>query len=205
MQPPPAKVWLPVLLMVGYPLLSHAAALLHSPALQWLALLAVSATPMSGALLRGRLGFWLLLALLAAALWWLVHAGGGQYALYLPPLLLPLALAAGFALTLRPGRTALITGIADAAHGPLDEPMRRYTRRLTAFWALLAAGLAVIALLLTLTGPLWAWSLFTNFISYGVIGTVFVVEFLLRRRWFPAHPHGSFAHYLGIVLRSRRR
>lgn len=205
MRLPPAKVWLPVLLMVGYPLLSHAAALLHLPELQWLALLAVTATPMSGALLRGRLGFWLLLALLAAALWWLVNAGGGQYALYLPPLVLPLALSAGFALTLRPGHTALITTIADAAHGPLADEMWRYTRRLTAFWALLAAGMASITLWLTLYGPLWAWSLFTNFISYGVIGSVFVVEFLLRRRWFPAHPHGSFAHYLGIVLRSRRR
>lgn len=205
MQRPPAKVWLPVLLMVSYPLLSHASALLHSRELQWLALLAVTATPMSGALLRGRFGFWLLLLVLAAALWWLVHVGGGQYALYLPPLLLPLALAAGFALTLRPGQTALITSIADAAHGPLTDEMRRYTRRLTAFWAWLATGMAGITLWLTLSGPLWAWSLFTNFISYGVIASVFVAEFLLRRRWFPAHPHGSFAHYLGIVIRSRRR
>lgn len=202
---PPAKVWLPVLLMVGYPLLSHAAAMLHQRELQWLALLAVTATPMSGALLRGRAVFWLLLVLLAAALWWLVHAGGGQYALYLPPLVLPLTLAGGFALTLRPGHTAFITTIADAAHGPLSDELHHYTRKLTAFWAALAASLAAVALLLMLSGPLWAWSLFTNFISYGVIGAVFLIEFLLRRRWFPSHPHGSFVDYLGIVIRSRRK
>lgn len=205
MQIPPAKVWLPVLLMVSYPLLSHAALLMHSPDLQWLALLAVSATPMSSALLRGRPGFWLLMLLIAAALWWLVNAGGGQYGLYLPPLLLPLALSVGFALTLRPGHTALITTIADAAHGPLNDEMRRYTRKLTAFWALFAASLAAITLVLTLSGPLWAWSLFTNFISYALIGGVFIVEFLLRRHWFPAHPHGGFVDYLGIVIKSRRR
>ncbi len=203
MRLPPARVWLPVALMVSYPLLSHAAVLLHSPDLQWLALLAVAATPISAALLKARPLFWLGFGLLAMALWWLVHLGGGQFALYLPPLLLPLALSAGFALTLRPGHTPLITGIADAAHGPLSAPVARYTRRLTAFWALLAAGLAAITLLLTLSGPLWLWSLFTNFISYAVLGTVFVVEYLLRRRWFPEHPHSRFTDYLGLVIRSR--
>lgn len=205
MRIPPAKVWLPALLMISYPLLSHAAVSLHSPDLQWLALLAVTATPMSSALLRGRAGFWLLFIFLAAGLWWLVHLGGGQYALYLPPLLLPLALSAGFALTLRPGHTALITAIANAEHGPLSEPVRRYTRQLTAFWALLALSLASITLALTLVGPLWLWSLFTNFISYAVLGTVFVVEYLLRRQWFPEHPHSGFIDYLGIVIKSRRR
>lgn len=205
MQIPPAKVWLPALLMVSYPLLSHAAVSLHSLNLQWLALLAVTAIPMSSALMRGRLGFWLLFVLLGAGLWWLVHLGGGQYALYLPPLLLPLALSAGFALTLRPGHTALITAIADAEHGPLSEPVRHYTRKLTAFWALLALSLAIIALVLTLTGPLWLWSLFTNFISYAVLGSVFVIEYLLRRHWFPEHPHSGFIDYLGIVIKSKRR
>lgn len=205
MRIPPAKVWLPALLMISYPLLSHAAVSLHSPDLQWLALLAVTATPMSSALLRGRAGFWLLFIFLATGLWWLVHLGGGQYALYLPPLLLPLALSAGFALSLRPGHTALITAIADAEHGPLSDAVRRYTRQLTAFWALLALGLAVITLVLTLAGPLWLWSLFTNFISYALLGTVFVVEYVLRRRWFPEHPHSGFIDYLGIVIQSRRR
>ena len=205
MHVPPARVWLPVALMLSYPLLSHLAAMMASRELQWLALLAVSATPMYSALLRGRPFFWLMFLLLALALWWLVHAGGGQYALYLPPVLLPLALAAGFALTLRPGRTTLITAIALGEHGSLSPAIAIYTRRLTLFWALLLATLAGVALLLSFSGPVWLWSLFTNFISYAVLGLVFLVEYLLRRHLFPHHPHTGFMQYLGIVIHSKPR
>lgn len=202
---PPATVWLPVALLIAYPLLSHTATMLAAPLLQWLALLAVIAIPVSAALLRGRPLFWLGFVLAAGLLWWLVHAGGGQYALYLPPLLLPGALAASFALSLRPGRTPLITAIADAARGPLTPRIARYTRRLTLFWALLTASLLAIALLLSCTGPLWLWSLFTNFITYAVLGAVFAVEYLLRRRWYPEHDHPGFLDYLAIVVKGPPR
>ncbi len=202
---PSAKIWLPVALTVSYALFSHLATIVASRDLQWLALLAVAATPMCSALLRGRPGFWLLFLLLALALWWLVHAGGGQYALYLPPVLLPLVLAACFAHTLRPGRTALISSIASAARGSLAPAIAIYTRRLTLFWALFLTALAGVALLLSVTGPLWLWSLFTNFVSYALIGVVFVVEYLLRRHWFREHPHYGFFTYLGIVIRSTPR
>lgn len=196
-------VWLPLALSVAYPLLSHLGATLHQPLLQWLALLAVVAVPISGALLRARASAWAGLLAAGAALYALTHAGGGQYALYLPPLLLPGALCATFGLSLRAGHTPLISAIANAARGPLTPALWRYTRRLTAFWSLFTGALVAIALLLTVAGPhwVWLWSWFTNFVSYALVGLVFVGEFMLRRRWFPDHPHPGFVDYLRIVAK----
>ncbi len=193
---------LPVLLCISYPLLAHASVIWKSPLLQWLALIAVLAVPFLAA--RNPVA-WLWYLLLTAVLGTLTFAGGGQYALYLPALLIPAAVSATFGLSLREGRTPLITAIAQAARGSLPADLRDYTRRLTAFWALLSAGITTVTLYLTLAGPLWAWSLHTNFVSYLLIGGVLVGEFVLRRFWFPAHDHPGFIEYLRIVARGRPR
>lgn len=198
-----ATALLPLALLLAYPLLSHLAALAGVPWLHWLALSALLAAPLLPAALAGRAWAWLVLAFLGAGLWWLAHAGGGQFALYLPPVALPLVLAATFASTLVTGRTPFITAIALAVHGTLPDVLLRYTRALTVFWAAFTLMLALVSLALAITGPLWLWSLFSNFVAYGLVAVVFVVEFLLRRRWFPDHPHPGFVEYLGIVARSR--
>jgi len=193
---------LPVLLCVAYPLLSHASVIWRLPQQQWLALLAVLAVPFLAA---RKPAAWLWYLLLAGILAAVTHIGGGQYALYLPALLIPAAAAATFGVSLRSGRTALITAIAEVARGPLPPELLIYTRRLTLLWTLLTAGIALVTLYLTLAGPLWAWSLHTNFLSYALIGAVLVGEFVLRRAWFPAHDHPGFMEYLRIVARARPR
>lgn len=203
MQRTTATALLPLALVVAYPLLSHLASLAGLPWLQWLALSALLAAPLVPAALAGRAWAWLSLPFLGMGLWMLTHAGGGQFALYLPPVALPLVLAATFAATLAPGRTPLITAIALAVHGSLPAELLRYTRALTVMWAMLTLGLALVSLALAITGPLWLWSLFSNFVAYALVAVVFVAEFLLRRRWFPDHPHPGFVDYLGIVAKSR--
>lgn len=193
---------LPVLLCIAYPLLSHASVTWSLPLLQWLALVAVLAVPF---LATRRPAAWMLFFLLAGMLAWLARAGGGQYALYLPALLIPAAVSATFGLSLRSGQTPLITAIAEAARGPLSAELVIYTRKLTGFWTLLTAAIALTTLYLTLAGPLWAWSLHTNFLSYALIGTVLIGEFVLRRLWFPSHDHPGFIEYLRIVARGRPR
>ena len=200
-----SAVLLPVALMLAYTLLSHAAAHWHLLGLQWLALSVLLTVPIAPALIARRPWAWLALPALLAALWVLTHAGGGQLALFLPPVLLPLVLSLSFGLTLLPEHTPMITAIALAVHGSLPEPLMRYTCRLTLFWALFSFALALIALPLAWTGPLWLWSVHTNFIAYALVATVFVGEYALRRRWFPDHPHPGFLDYLGIVVRSRPR
>ncbi|TAJ54593.1 MAG: hypothetical protein EPN60_06300 [Nevskiaceae bacterium] len=201
---PPARVLLPATLSVGYPLLSHLATSLGSPGLQWLALMAIVGVPLSGGLLRGSALAWAWLGGLALLLWLLVHSGGGQYGLFLPPLVLPGAMAAGFGLSLRAGRTPLITLVAET-RGPLPPYLRSYTRRLTWFWTGFTASLALVALLLCLSGQLQLWSWFANVFSYVLIGLVLVVEYLLRRHWFPAYAHPGFVAYLRMIVRGPPR
>lgn len=201
---PPARVVLPATLSIGYPLLSHLATSLGSPALQWLALMAIVAVPLSGGLLKGSVPAWISLSGLALLLWLLVHSGGGQYALFLPPLVLPSAAATGFGLSLRAGRTPLVTLVAET-RGPLPPYLRSYTRRLTWFWTGFTASLALVALVLCLSGQLKLWSWFANVVSYVLIGLVLVVEYLLRRLWFPAYAHPGFLAYLRMIVRGPPR
>ncbi len=192
------------LLVIAYPVLSHASVLLKEPKLQFAALLSFSAVPLVPQLLQARWTSWALLLGLAVVLWNLTQKGAGQYALYLPPLVISAVLAASFALSLKAGRTPLITLFARIVRGAeLPEDLLRYTRKLTLFWALLVGALFALTLLLSFTGPLWLWSLHTNFLSYVVIAVVFVVEFFLRRIWFSHHHHLGFWQYLKRMTQIR--
>src|ERR1700744_4611034 len=57
----------------------------------------------------------------------------GHWALYT-------SLLVTFALTLRPGQTPLITGMAYRLHGALSDEMIRYTRQVTIAWCVFFAG-----------------------------------------------------------------
>lgn len=195
---------LPVTLAVAYPLLSHASVALKAPFLQWLALSCFAAVPLVNGLAALRLRPWLLFTGIAALLWLLTHWGGGQFALYLPPLVLTGVLSATFAASLLPGRTPLITHFASMARGGVVPPdLIVYCRKLTVFWACMTGGSFLATLWLTVFGPLWLWSWYTNFFSHVLMGTVFVAEFFLRRKWFAHHPHGAFWTYLKFMTRMR--
>ena len=195
---------LPIALAVAYPLLSHASVLLHAPLLQWLALCCFAAVPLAAGLMARRARSWLIFIAIALLLWAVTHIGGGQYALYLPPLVFTATLASTFALSLRKGHTPLIVTFAAIARGgELPPDLAAYCRKLTAFWACMVAAIFATTLYLTLFGPLWLWSWHTNFASYVVIGAVFIAEFFLRRIWFAHLPHGSFWQYLKFMTRVR--
>src|ERR1041384_7855323 len=95
------------LLIVAYPVLAHLATMRHDHWLQWAALVVLMAIPLYERLRTGRIPAWLLWIALSGGLGALVFAGGGQYALFLPPVLLPAALGMLFGESLLPGRTPL--------------------------------------------------------------------------------------------------
>ncbi|MFX9318008.1 hypothetical protein ABTO00_19510, partial [Acinetobacter baumannii] len=75
-----------------------------------------------------------------------------QLPLLAPPVVFSGLLCWLFARTLRGGRTALITRLVEVAEGPPPPDVARYTRALTAAWAVLLgliaalnAGLALLA------------------------------------------------------------
>jgi uncharacterized membrane protein len=91
-------------------------------------------------------------------------------------------LGAGFASSLLPGRIALCTVWADQVHGPLSQKVLRYTRIVTAGWAIFFALVALVSLGLFCFAPLRAWSMFENFWTLPLIAAMFVLEYVIR--WF---------------------
>lgn len=194
---------MPVVLTVAYIVLVHLAVVYQAPLLQWLALVLLCVIPQYGALRAGRWRHWLLLALLAAGLYALTRAGGGIYALFLPPIALPGMLLVIFAGSLRPGRVPVVAKVAEATAGPLDAGRARHCRQVTWAWVILLAAQVIAAIVLAVFGPLWLWSAVTNFVNYLLMGLLFVLEYVIRRLRFPHHRHQSFVTYLRTLVRVR--
>jgi len=94
-------------------------------------------------------------------------------------------LAASFGRSLAGDRVALCTQLADQIHGPLTAQEVRYTRRVTAAWALFFVSITAATLSLFVYAPLRTWSLFANFCVVPLIGLMFVAEYAVRRRVLP--------------------
>lgn len=91
-------------------------------------------------------------------------------------------LAWSFAITLRPGATALITLMAERVHSqPLPQAVRDYTRRITQAWVLFFVGMVVLSLLLYGLAPWPWWSFFCTVLTPAAAVAGFVVEYLWRR------------------------
>lgn len=176
--------------LAGYALLSHGL-MVHAAHEPWA--VAALLAPMLGAVawlaLRLRHAQALLACGVAAVLLAAVVVRGGTGSverLYLlQHMAMHIALGTLFALTLRPGATALVTAMADRVQGPLTEDLRRYTRRLTAIWVAYFAGMVALSPLLFALAPWWWWSLYANLLTPLAAGALFIGEFLLRYRLHP--------------------
>ncbi|HWU67827.1 MAG TPA: hypothetical protein VN046_03045 [Stenotrophobium sp.] len=196
---------MPVLIL-AYPILVHLAVLLHQPLLQWLALCCLVAVPLYAGLRHARWRSWLAYLLLVALLYMLARSGGGRYALFLPPVLLPAVAAWFFGRSLRSGQVPLITRIARATRdGALPPELADYTRRVTLLWALALGGIGLLSLLLAVFAPMPLWSLFTNFINYLLLAALFPLEYLYRRIRYRHLQHTGFIGYLRDVSRINYR
>jgi uncharacterized membrane protein len=192
-------------LALAYPLLTHAAVWLRLPFLQWLALCALLAIALLEPLVRLRAWAWLALCAIGAALYALVRFGGGVYALYLPPVLLPAALLGVFAASLRPGAIPLVTRFATAIDGPLPPPLAAYTRQVTLCWVAVLALLAGSGAVCALFAPPMVWSVMTNFVHYIILGGMFLLEYLYRHWRFRELKRAGFISYLRQLVALRIR
>jgi uncharacterized membrane protein len=167
-------------------------------------------------LASGRLAAWLLMPVVAAGCWLVSDVQLALLPLYLPPVVIPAAMAWWFGQTLRANRTPLIEQFVRAMELPDREPeaaILSYARQLTGAWAALLFSLAVINLVLAafatprglllsmgitpaVTVPQEAWSWFANFIAYLIVAVFFVVEYAVRRRRFPHQPYRNFADFI---------
>lgn len=210
-------------LLLLYPLLAHLASARQDGMFAAIALADIAAIVLLEPLLRLRVGAWALMAVMAPLLWWLAQSGHALLPLLLVPVVFLALVGWLFARTLRAGQVPLISRIVvEMEQTPFAEQtpdLRRYTRRLTAAWALLLATLAAVNLVLALvavpdgilaslgtTPPVpvteqqWAW--IANTLNYGGVGGFFALEFAYRERHFPGR-YKSFWDFLSKLARLR--
>lgn len=206
-----------VLLAIGYPLLAHWASVQDRSDIAVLALLDLCLIVLLMPLSQRRPWAWALLALAAIGLWSLRATPYPQLMLLAPPVLFTALLSWWFGRSLMPPRVPLITrivaGLEQCEPSQVKPELLRYTRRLTATWAVLLACLAlantVLALIAVPDGLLArlghpplvevsqrAWSWFANLLNHGIVWGFFVGEYLVRHRIFPERPYRNFADFL---------
>jgi uncharacterized membrane protein len=206
--------------LLAYVVLVHLSIILDRPLLAGAALIVLGAAFLSGGLKARRPLAWLALLAVAIVSVWTVRQGVILYALYLPPILLPVAMLYWWGGSLRAGQTPFVTRIATVIRGPLPPDYARYTRAVTQLWvgvfALLAAAGAGLALwaagalakigmppaLVHGTSPAEIWSLFTNFLNTLFIGLVFLFEYLYRRLRFRHLEHPGFVSFIRQVAKA---
>jgi uncharacterized membrane protein len=172
--------------MVFYPLIVHLLIALEAP---WLAVIGLVATSFGYLLLvigfqrdtgahPGWIGLYLGINLLG-----IVNLlTDTHYVLFVPPVAINLAIAAAFAVTLRPATSPLVERLMRFEFGGdlPPPPLRAYARVLTVTWAVYFAAVALISLGLAVAAPLETWSLFTNVLHYVLAFALLAAQFLYR-------------------------
>jgi len=96
-----------------------------------------------------------------------------------------------FARTLAPGHEPLCTYLARMVHGSLSAGIEKYTRQLTRIWAVFFAVMAATSSALFFGAALETWSAFAYFCTGPLVGLMFVVEYIVRRRLLPEVEHAG--------------
>ncbi|MEO8366244.1 MAG: ketosynthase [Pseudoxanthomonas sp.] len=215
-------IGLRVALLVAYPLLTHLASARGDGAWAALAMADLVLLMLLEPLLERRPWALLVLASCLLVLWRLSLSRYALLPLLFPPVVFLGLVGWFFGRTLRRGQVPLITQLVEALNGQAGMPMTpelyRYSRRLTAVWAALLAGLAGVNLVLALCAvpggmlaqfgyrpPLAVsdeqWSWFANFLTYAILAALFCGEYLWRGHVFPQRPYRNFLQFLQQIAR----
>lgn len=193
-------IFLILIALSAYPALIHLSFAFDRPLLVTAVWLVASAVGLAVAARRGLSSlslFFVVLLIAGIALWWW---GSVIDLMYLPPVLINIALMVVFGRSLLPGATPLVGRIASLWRGRLDAAVALYTRRVTIAWTAFFALMVVESIALALFAPLYVWSLFTNLLNYVFILLFFVIEYQLRLYCLPDHEHLSFRAFCHLVL-----
>jgi uncharacterized membrane protein len=109
-------------------------------------------------------------------------------------------LAGSFARSLSGGRMPVCTQIAQKLHGELGPAEISYLRGATITWAAFYALLAVAILMLYFLVALDTWSIFVNFVTFGLIALMAFVDHTIRRRVLPRRSSGGILTALRQAL-----
>lgn len=160
----------------------HTLVLAHVPHIALIGLIAIATANIAVLHQRGRralplaclYGLMILLALVNV----LTDA---LFALYLPPVLINLALMLLFGYSLQPHQTPLVERFMRIEYGAALAPeLVRHGRNLTMTWALFFAFVVLTSVLLAVFAPLATWSWFVNVFNFVLVGLLFLCQQLYR-------------------------
>ena len=97
------------------------------------------------------------------------------------PVLISMLLLGLFAASLKVG-PPMVERLARLREPQLPPRAIVYTRQVTRAWCVFFLCNGLCAAALTLWAPLSWWALYTGLISYGLIGLMFAIEWLIRQR-----------------------
>lgn len=110
----------------------------------------------------------------------LLALSGKDWLLRLYPVVVSLGMSGVFAASLT-REIPLIESFARAAGKTITANAKRYTRTLTAVWAVILLINGMVSLYLALFASLAAWALYCGLLSYVLMGTFFLLELLYRQ------------------------
>ncbi|MCK5941621.1 MAG: strain DSM, partial [Planctomycetes bacterium] len=109
---------------------------------------------------------------------------GSEYILA-TPVATNVVLLVSFGVTLRPGSMPMIERFARLQEKELDGEKRAWCRMWTWIWCAFFVANGATAALLALYAEMRWWALYNGLLCYALIGSLFAIEWLLRRVRFP--------------------
>ena len=130
------------------------------------------------------------MALFGLAVGGIVLWSQGEFvqAVFLPPVLVHLALPVLFGRPLLPGKVPMITAIFTLMRGEPEPHVARYTRRATEVWVIFFSLMTVETVLLAVYAPVQVGFLLSNLLNYMMMSVLMIVDYQVRRRVFRAAP-----------------
>jgi uncharacterized membrane protein len=107
--------------------------------------------------------------------------------------------ALSFARSLFAGRVPMCTQLASKLHPALTPAETAYTRHATVAWVVFYVLMTMVIFILFFAASLRVWSLFVNFVAFGLIMLMGIADHAIRRRVLPRRSSGGI---LAIIQRS---
>ncbi|MDO9420792.1 MAG: hypothetical protein Q7T66_09025 [Herminiimonas sp.] len=110
-----------------------------------------------------------------------------------------------FAQTLLVGRTPIITTLARTIHPDMPDDVVRYTRTVTAAWAIFFAMQLLVSLLIFYVASIETWSVFANILNWPLVILMFVGEYFCRKRVNPDFKHATIKESVSAYFNSKNK
>ncbi len=192
---------LSITLIIAYPLAAYIALWLEQPLIIIGYLMSIFFLLAIEKFLNKHWSAGIILIIVIGVITYLIQPAYRQYLLFLPPILVLLSLFILFAQSLLAGQTPLITRYASILGDSLDERYLRYNRNLTSIWSVFFLLMTITSILLAIFTSLEVWSFFTYVLSYLLLGSFFIIEFMFRKHYFAGEIEGGFFQFIRKIIK----